>query len=443
MIARFMIGFCLIASASALSGCTTGDCDPLESCDIRDHSCQEKVAKVVACLRDSSAVTPRVDVVDADDFIDAQVKNAEDDPLSDDQRAQYKALNLLALMPKDAEASDLAADEWANVAAFYDSETRRVTVLDRGYELEGPGAVLLLVHELVHAQQARETDGDFYPASDDSRDAHWAANALVEGEAALYQDLAETFAYGVEPGELDWKKIYRNYESNSWFYASGEPAIYERVDDYFSYAFGGAYLSAAYAKGGTAAVRKAVKDVPASTRELGAGYPRKADRYAVESLDDVAVPMLPDSYTLVSLDRVGSFLFESFVVRAESRLRVLPDLVGSGVTGDSLSTFRAGDDAVAVFWRVRFEDADHAQAFEGRLTRAKSDWVVKRDDRDLIVAAVSDDGLKADISGDLTWGAAPDAEMDSDDSPIAVKLSHAAFPRHCTQFPEPVRRGLR
>lgn len=427
----------------ALSACTTGDCDPLESCDIRDESCQEKVAKVVACLRDSNAVTPRVDVVDADDFVDDQVNDADAAPWSDDQRDHYRALSLIDLMPKDVEPGELAADEWANVAAFYDSETRRVTVLDRGYVLDGPGSVLLLAHELVHAQQARETDGAFYEASDDSRDGHWAANALIEGEAALYQDLAETFAYGIEPGDLDWKNIYRNYESNAWFYASGEAAIYERVDDYFSYAFGGAYLSAAYDKGGTAAVHRALRDVPSSTREVSAGYPRKAERYAVESLDDIAVPMLDESYTLLSRDRGGSFLFESFVVRAEQRLRALPDLVGTGVTGDSLSTFRAGEDAVAVFWRVRFVDADHAEAFEGRLARVKSDWVVKRDDRDVIIAAVSDDTRKAEISGDLSWGAAPDAEMDSDDSPIAVKLPHAAFPRYCTQLSQSVRRSLR
>jgi hypothetical protein len=424
----------LIAISSALAACaSTGDCDPLESCDIREHGCQEQVAKTVACLRGSRAVTPRVDVVDADDFIDEQVKAADEEPLTDDLRAHYDALHLLRLMPADVEAGQLAEDEWDDVAAFFDSDTHRVTVLDRGVEMNSAGSVVLLAHELVHAQQSRETDDEFYLPVDDSRDASWAANAIVEGEATLYQDLADVYAYGFEPAELDWKRIFLDFESDSWIYASGERAIYERVDSSFSYAFGGAYLSAAYRKGGSAAVRKAVRDIPASTRELSAGYPRRAERFAIESLDEVAIPMLPESYAYLTSDRAGAYLFESFLVRAEGRLRSLPDLVGTGVTGDSLSTFRADEDQVAVFWRVRFEDEDHAMFIESRLKDLKASWVVKRDDRDLIVAAVSDEALRDEIAGELTWGPAPEPAVDTDtpevDEPKRAVQIRCAFRR--------------
>jgi hypothetical protein len=400
---------------STLAACaSTGDCDRLESCDIRERPCQERVAKIVACLRGSSAVTPRVDVVDADDFIEGRVESADDQPLSDDLRDHYRALHLLRLMPADVKPGQLAADEWDSVAAFFDSETHRVTVLDRGVPLNGASSVILLAHELVHAQQSRETKDEFYPPADDSRDASWAANAMIEGEATLYQDLADVYAYGFAPADLDWDGIFVSFEASSWLYASGERAIYERVDSWFPYAFGGAYLSEAYRKGGSAAVKKAVRDVPASTREVSAGYPRRADRFAIESLEDIAIPRLPEVYTYLSSERAGAFLFESFLVRAEELLSPLPQLVETGVTGDSLSTFRVGEDQVAAFWRVRFEDQDHAQAVESRLTDLMTNWIVKRDDRDLIIAAVSDAKLRDEIAGDLAWGPAPEPAVDTE-----------------------------
>lgn len=417
---------------AALAACSTGDCDQLESCDIRERSCQERVAKVVACLRGSRSVMPRVAVVDADDFIDERVSDADETPLDDDQRAHYRALHLFRLMPADLRAGELAQDEWAEVAAFFDSDTHRVTVLDRGYELDGAGSVLLLAHELVHAQQSRETDDAFYPAADDTRDAGWAANAMIEGEATLYQDLADVFAYGFEPGDLDWRKIYLGFESSSWIYASRERSIYARVDSSFSYAFGAAYLSEAYRKGGVAAVRKAVRDVPASTREVSAGYPRHPDRFEIESLEEVAIPMLPEGYVFLSSERAGGYLFESLLVRAEARLRAIPDLVGTGVTGDSLSTFRVGDDQAAVFWRVRFEDEDHALFTESRL--AKLDWglVVKREERDVIVAAVSDDSRRGEIAGDLAWGPAPEPAVATlaSDEPKQIRCAFRRLPAH-------------
>jgi hypothetical protein len=400
---------------SSLAACAAGDCEALESCDIRQRGCQDRVAKIVACLRGARAVTPKVDVVDAERFIDRQASDAEDAAFSDDLRDHYRALHLLRLMPADVQPGELARDEWDDVAAFFDSDTHRVTVLDRGSALDSSGSMVVLAHELVHAAQARETDDEFYPAADDSRDAALAATAIIEGEATLYQDLADAYAYGFEPDELDWNRIFRTFEIDSWLYASGERAIYERADSSFSYAFGGAYLSKAYRKGGNAAVRKAKRDVPASTRELSAGYPRDAEQFAVEPLDEIAIPVLPESFAYLSSERAGAYLFESLLARAEGRLRALPDLVGTGVTGDSLSTFRVQPDQVAVFWRVRFESAEQAMSIASRLEPDPA-WVVKRDDRDVTLAAVSGEMLRGEIEADLTWGPAPEPEAEPEET---------------------------
>jgi hypothetical protein len=412
----------LVGLALALSACSEAKCESLESCDIRDRSCQDHVAKVVACLRDSRAVTPRTDVIDADEFIEDQVRDANEEPLDDDTRAHFRSLHLFGLMPYPAEAGDLARAEWENVAAFFDSDTGRVTVLDRGQKADGPSAVIVLAHELVHAQQSRETGEKFYPPVDDSRDAHWAATALVEGEATLYQDLAETYAYGWEPADVDWDSTYRDFERASFFYALQDDSLYQRGDSWFAYAFGGTYVSRPYVAGGSRAVRKATRAVPESTRNVIAGYDRDPVSFPVESLEDVAIPILPDSFSYLSSERAGAFLFGSFTALVEPELAGLSDLRALGVTGDSLSTFRVAPDAAAAFWRVRFETADQAialqQQFDPRLTIA-----ITREDRDLIFAAVSDRDLRESIAAGLSWGPAPEPEVEptGDEEP---KRSH-------------------
>lgn len=417
VIARF--GFAVVLAA-ALGACSSGDCEQLSSCDIREKSCQDSVAGVVACLRESRAVTPKVKVVDADRFIDEQADDADAEPFEDDRRDHYRALSLLRLMPAAASPGQLARNEWENVAAFFDTETHRVTVLDRGSALDDPGTLIVLAHELVHAQQSRETDDEFYEPSDDSRDAYWAASAIVEGEATLYQDLADLYGFGFEPEDADWKRIFAGFEANAWSAASREPAIYQRGDASFSYAFGGAFVNQAYFQGGNSAVRKVTRAVPPSTTAVAAGYRPKSEVRDVESLEDVAIPMLPESFEYLSSERAGAFLFESFLVRVRGLVSPLPALRETGVVGDSLSTFRVAPDEVSAFWRVRFSTAEKAMAAEEQIPN-QAGWVVRREHRELIIAAVSDEALLGQIDADSSWGPAPEPEVEPDESDPRAK----------------------
>lgn len=63
-----------------------------------------------------------------------------------------------------------------------------------------------------------------------------------------------------------------------------------------------------------------------------------------------------------------------------------------------------------MFWRRRFESAEQAMSIASRIDPDLG-WVVKRDDRDLILAAISDDSLRAELEPDLTWGPAPEPEL--------------------------------
>ena len=194
-------GLVALAAAPTLLGC--GDeCPALEACDIRRSECQAHTAQVAVCLSGNDAVQPPVNVVDAEWYIEQQSSQAEAEPETPDQRAERLALALLNMMPTELQVSALESEYWATVAAFYDSETGEVTVLDRGQPLGDSGAVTTLLHEMVHAMQFQRILPDDPAFGDD--DAGLALSAVFEGEAELYEDLATALGFGYQPSEIDW-----------------------------------------------------------------------------------------------------------------------------------------------------------------------------------------------------------------------------------------------
>src|SRR5262249_48845676 len=136
--------------AVLLSACSSDECPSLHACDIRKVSCQRETAEVTKCLRGGTTPAPRVAVVDADDFIAAQEDMAEEPEAEQDAR---RGLALLRLMPRDSSPRELARQRWDNVGAFFDPDSGGVTILDRNKEIDSPWAVILLLHEYVHAMQ--------------------------------------------------------------------------------------------------------------------------------------------------------------------------------------------------------------------------------------------------------------------------------------------------
>jgi hypothetical protein len=141
------------------------------------------------------------------------------------------------------------------------------------------------------------------------------------------------------------------------------------------------------------------------------------------------IPMLPETFQYLSSERAGAFLFENFLVRAvDAESWSLPDFRATGVVGDSLSTFRVADQ-VSAFWRVRLESVEKAMALEKRILDAPG-LVVRRDDRDVILAAVSDEALFDQFDADLTWGPASPPEVDTgNDEPPKTKPLRCKFHR--------------
>jgi hypothetical protein len=396
------------ACTAAVLACS-GGCPTVRECDIRDAECQRRTADVAACLRGGASPAPPIEVVDAKAFIESEVQEAVSQPASDDLRDLRRGMALFNLVPVRDDLSSTVRDYWNDVAAFFSSKTGKVTILDRGAPLDGPSAVLLLVHELVHAMQHLELGDDYYRANGTTYDRSLALDGVTEGEAVLYQDLATAHGIDRDPDDVDWDDIFRGFEEREWDRARRDDSAFDMASLRFPYAFGGAHVNRAWRAGGSAAVRDAVRHPPISTRQMFSTS-RSGTGPWLEDPNEVGVPVMPAEFEFVASRHLGAWLFEIFKDIWSVAPRSFRTFRDGGFTGDVLSVFRtpATSDVTGV-WRLRFEKPDQAANLVSNLSEER--WLsASQDDRDVVLVASSDDTVPERIIGGLTW--VPAAEDD-------------------------------
>jgi hypothetical protein len=401
---RFAIVIAGASIAAAVLACS-GQCPTVQECDIRDSECQQRTADVAACLRGVASPAPPIEVVEATAFIESEVQDAVSQPASDDVRDMRRGIALFSLAPVVDDPSSTVRNYWNNVAAFFSSKTGMVTILDRGAPLDGPSAVLLLVHELVHAMQHLELGDDYYRTNGTTYDRSLVLDGVTEGEAVLYQDLATAHGYDRDPGEVDWDDIFHSFEEREWDLARTDDSGFDMASLRFPYAFGGAHVNRAWRAGGSTAVRDAVRHPPTSTRQMFATG-RSGTGPWQDDPNEVGMPVMPAEFEFVASRHLGAWLFEIF----RDIWSVVPRSFGTfkdtGFTGDVLSVFRtpATSDVTGV-WRLRFEKPDQAANLVSNLSQERG-LSASQDTRDVVLVASTDDTVPKRIIGGLTWGPA-------------------------------------
>jgi hypothetical protein len=400
-----------LAAGLPLLGCAADACPGLESCDIRRASCQLHTAAVTRCLSGNDTGEPRVNVVNAPSYVEQRTAEAEAEPETEDLRDERQALALLNLMPAERDVAASQAEIWSRVAAFYDSDTGEITVLDRGQPLDSPNLVVLLLHEMVHAAQDQRDDAYELRAGDD--DGALARRALTEGEAVLYEDLATALGYGYEASDFDWGEIFATFQDRSLDQNIATDQAYLMSRLYFPYAFGGAFLQRVWRQGGNAAVRDLFADPPRSTRQVLAGHgapPPQAtglDTPPTWREDPTAVgsPVLPPEYQLVTTSNLGAWLFELFRQRRLNSDAPAVSPLGEGFLGDVLNVFRGPTPGeVALYWRLRFESEARAEALTRELALAPLPALAYvQSGRDVVIAASNSAPLTLEQVSGLEW----------------------------------------
>jgi hypothetical protein len=171
-----------------IAGCGGDDDDAdvslADGCDITEVRCQRAIFDATAEVRGQTGTSmPRVRTISVQEFAESL---EPDDSSSDEPNVWSSVLPLLRLLPEGSsiarESAEVAVSE---VAAFYDTETKQVTVLDRGPS-EPLENLFLLSHEFVHALQDSELNLEaFRKTWVSSLDSLVAITTLVEGEATV------------------------------------------------------------------------------------------------------------------------------------------------------------------------------------------------------------------------------------------------------------------
>jgi hypothetical protein len=264
----------------ALAGCEDRSLKP---CDIADPACQEDIYYVDLRVRgdgyDPFGGIPPIQTKTEDQYrqeLEAEAaqraaNNTTPEPWWD------ATLALLKLIPSEQNTVATSIDDQVtNTAAFYAWNTRSVTIVKHPNQTsDWQGMVQnmsTLAHELVHALQDRELD---LRTVQHSADETLSNNAMVEGDAALYERL---FDY-----EISLPAGYR-------FKDLGDPVTYfsQWRDDFFTnefatlgapffaarwmvYPLGGLWQATLWKQGGSAAVRHAYGQSPTRMLDFMAG----------------------------------------------------------------------------------------------------------------------------------------------------------------------------
>jgi hypothetical protein len=375
---------CMLLAAWSAIACS-GGCPTLEACDIRSANCQRDTQEVAACLRGGDAASVTIEATNAESFIEEQVRENTGNAETQDERDLRRGLALFALMPPSAEAEQTVREYWNRVAAFYSSEAHQITILDRGSPLDEPSDAALLLHELVHAMQRSDAGlGDEAHAS--TYDEGLAFRGVIEGEATLYEDLALIEGWGRDAADTDFEGIFGQYRLREWRRARANASPFELAWLRFPYAFGGDYVNRAWRAGGNAAVRDAFVNVPATSRQILAGYAAAAPNGLPwnEDPNELGKPILPPDFEHFATLHLGTWLFEVFRDLFGTDTRLSAGFSDSGFAGDVMTAFRSVDGDVVAVWRLRFGDAAQAAAMIEQL-RVEAPLLASVVERDLIV----------------------------------------------------------
>jgi hypothetical protein len=352
----------MLLMASLALGC--GARGALEPCNVATQDCQDDVFYAIMRLRgvafDPFDGVPPIRTVTLEQYQKDLLARAKKAKPADKGDAPPKinpwdvALGLLGLIkPSTSTAEASVTDAVMNVAAFYSSDTRSVTVIDRGGSSSEYADTKLLAHELVHAFQDNES-GSFGSLTTDSG---FAARALVEGEATLYEELAGAEMREISPKDLDWGGYFGGWVRGLRSQLPKQESTYFAVN-WFIYPLGASMLAQAYRDGGPAAVRSVISGFPSHTLDF-MGLLDGFEPAATPALHcEVAAP--GKRFERVGFDRFGALQLYAFLVAAGLSEKDSWKHAESWRDDLLWVYFDEKAGAVSVYWRIRLNSKSGA-----------------------------------------------------------------------------------
>jgi hypothetical protein len=342
----------------------------LPVCDITQRECQVDIYYRMLSLRgdgyDPFGGLPPVHVMSESDYRALLIQQQ-----SSSQTGPNPWNNALALLhinsspgsPDGGAGGDAGGstidDEVAHTLAFYDGNTKTITVIDHPDQTSANAkedAMITLAHELVHALQDRELDlkkEDFQTS-----DEYFAYDTIIEGDARFYEYM---FANEI-PGYLNYSEKQmlslpqRELDNIYTDFAGKSTAMF--LAQLLVYPLGANYEAVEYGTGGNAAVRHGYSKEPhhmvGFLENQDGGFPAVA---ADQGCPGAYASSLPSTGRTVGQDEFGAVLFYAFLrgwnVDHETAYAAAQSWTGDVITVQSNTTLTT----TAVSWRLDFKVA--------------------------------------------------------------------------------------
>lgn len=380
----------------------------LEPCDIVDTACQERLAEIAACqwggpgtpsllppvttlteaeyrlvLTDRATPATQTSMMGAmgSDTMPSEARAAFDDVLVEFGLIDGGDLSVEAGIDRNADA----------VLAFYDFETKAITIIDREQELDLLAANSTLLHELIHAQQDAAHDlGGLLEGVLPTIDAITSVSTLYEGEAKFHQTVFEAGMVKVDlTAELLERGLsnYRQAAQDGMFMA---PSPLLSTLQYVPYMYGPEWMYDLWIEGGAARIQSRYDVVPTNMLDaLAAAWGEAAPKALLSSFPAANVYSQDPEALPLAVDRMGAWTVY-VAARLADEESVAQELALSW-RGDQLDVFRLDAGGSAGRWRLYFDTEAHAAAFEGVIS--KNSGVTTRRSAKIVMCVVSQSGV--------------------------------------------------
>ena len=381
----------VFAAASTVLGVGCGDEEPCEKsvalpCNIREAACRCSVFEETKRVRNQpEGRLPPARVITREQYAAEVRAGSGSRPPSEDALVYQTALKLLALLP-----SETSLDEAENqaqidgVAAYYEPGEGKVTIIDdaAANPLDG---VFTLSHEYVHAlQDQRERIGDLFDGADSSDDA-LSVKTLVEGEAVLLSDL---LLFDISDRTFDATSLtaFDRLLDLTLTAIGKSPAPLTEAQLSLAYPVGASVLGKAYLVGGIRGVSGFYATRPRSVT----GWFDEARSPALPARLSCGTPEAPAGYKYWVPDRMGGTAMIALGASLGFNNEEMSELA-AGWNNDLFALYSmTGTPAVAMAWRIGFEDTSSATLLETRMRASRPTLEITRSANELLIIGASD-----------------------------------------------------
>jgi hypothetical protein len=369
------------------------DCTLLPVCDIRGAPCQNEVFLASACAREQQgASAPPVRTISRQE-LEAELRRDLAENPEGIPGAWEAAYQLLGLIPSRPLGDVLVESAVSNIAAFYRTDTKQVTVIQDN-ALGWETGAWILSHEYVHALQDQAVDlTAFEQQWTRSTDDSMALTSLIEGEAMLHPNVLQVRRRGGQPARFGWDSYASRLLTSVLETLEAAPAPFIDAVSLLPYPVGFRFVIDPWLGGGQGAI-DGLFEQPR--------FPFLSWLSAVDGGDPGPIEPLtcfptgaPSGYTGFDHDRMGPTALLGLHV-GQGTLASAALRVSTTLHDDSLVVFTNAPDAaregVAVAWRLRFRDAGAAATFEnsiGPALRAPA-FSLQRFDREVLIRTAGD-----------------------------------------------------